>query len=243
MKTSKVFLSAIALSFIFLVSCQREIEVEIQRISFENVMLNSNGYQNYFPDGLILSDVDFSNYFENSSYTFWSGFSVSNNTDKTTEGMDNQYSVYGNGGVGGSEKFAIVYDGWYDGATFEKPFCKFPAGQEFKFKGLWINNATYVVLDVKNGSAFTKKFTDGDWFKIIITGYNSAGNKTAAVEFYLADFRNGKNFICSDWTFVNLSVLGKVNKLGFAFDSSDKGAYGVNTPQYACIDDVIYYVE
>ncbi|MDR1698946.1 MAG: DUF4465 domain-containing protein [Prevotellaceae bacterium] len=219
-----------------------EIEVtkEVQRISFERVALNADGYQNIFPDGLILSDVDFYNHSDAFS---WSGFAVSENTDKTTAGYDNEFSVFADGGVNNSQKFAIAYDGYYDGASYAKTECKLPQGQQVKFKGLWINSATITALSIKNGDAFAKKFEAGDWFKIIIVGFDGNGNKTAEKEFYLADFRDGKTFICNEWTFVDLSALGKVNKLEFAFDSTDKGTFGVNTPKYACIDDIIYYVD
>ncbi|MDR2840046.1 MAG: DUF4465 domain-containing protein [Paludibacter sp.] len=241
-KINYVFIAI--LGAIVLTSCEKEVEVtkEIQRISFETVELNENGWQNTFPNGLILSDVDFYNYLD-PVYFSWSGFAVSNNTDKTTEGWGNQYSVYGNGGADASEKFGIVYDGWYEGAAYEHPFCKLPTGESYKFKGLWVNNATYAALSIKNGDGFAKKFIANDWFKIIITGYNVAGNKTGDVEFYLADFRNGKSFICSDWTFVDLTSLGKINKIGFTFDSTDKSVGVVNTPQYACIDNLVYFFE
>ena len=106
-----------------------------------------------------------------------------------------------------------------------------------------INNTTYSFLAIANGDDFARKFDAGDWFKIIITGFSTNGNQTGKVEFYLADFRNGKSYICQEWTEVNLKSLGKVNKLEFTFESTDSGEYGMNTPAYACIDDIIYYVE
>ncbi|GHT58198.1 hypothetical protein FACS18945_3860 [Bacteroidia bacterium] len=231
---------ALAGAMVFFSSCEKDEDRKEVKISFEDVALNENGYQNSFPDGLILSDVDFYNYSDEWS---WSGFAVSNNTDSVTAGYGNQYSVFGASGANGSQKFAVAYDGWYEGASYETTYCQLPAGQAHQFKGLWVNNATVTALDMRNGSGFSKKFAAGDWFKIVITGFAENGTKTADAEFYLADFRNGKNFICNQWTFVDLSKLGKVNKLGFAFDSSDTGDYGVNTPKYACIDDIVYYTE
>ena len=54
------------------------------------------------------------------------------------------------------------------------------------------------------------------------------------VPFYLA---KGKNII-ADWTYVDLSTLGKVDELHFALTGSRTGDYGLNTPAYFCIDDL-----
>lgn len=250
-KINVYFLAAMASLFVFS-SCEkeiiREIEVpvevpievpviidrEIQRISFESVQLNADGYQNNFPNGLILSDVDFYNYFDE-VWSSWEGFAVSNKTDRETAGYGNEFSVYGTGGANGSEKFGVVFAGFNETSN-----CKFLGNQEFKFESLMINNSTFAALEIKNGSAFCRKFENDDWFKIIITGIKANGTEAGKVEFYLADFRAGKMFICQEWTKVDLSGLGKVNKLEFTFESTDNGMWGMNTPAYACIDDIIF---
>jgi hypothetical protein len=61
----------------------------------------------------------------------------------------------------------------------------------------------------------------GDWFKLIITGFLNKA-QTAVVEYYLADFRDGKSFLSNKWNKVDVSALGKVDKVVFTFDSSDK---------------------
>jgi hypothetical protein len=76
-----------------------------------------------------------------------------------------------------------------------------------------------------------------DWFKVTITGYLN-NVQTSSVDYYLADFRNGKSFISRSWNKVDVSALGKVDKVTFAFSSSDNGAFGMNTPAYVCIDDI-----
>ena len=84
---------------------------------------------------------------------------------------------------------------------------------------------------------YGKKFTTGDWFKLIITGYKNEV-ETAKVEFYLADFRAGKSSIINKWTKVDLEKLNEVDKIKFTMESSDIGDYGMNTPAYACIDNI-----
>jgi hypothetical protein len=60
---------------------------------------------------------------------------------------------------------------------------------------------------------------------------------TGKVEFYLADFRNGKSLIVKDWTYVDLSSLKLVDRIKCTLTSSDNGDYGMNTPGYFCIDN------
>jgi len=66
-----------------------------------------------------------------------------------------------------------------------------------------------------------------------------------SIEFYLADYRfddNSKDYIVQNWTNLDLSSLGKVNKLAFRFSSTDNGSWGMNTPSYVCLDNLKYEV-
>ena len=38
----------------------------------------------------------------------------------------------------------------------------------------------------------------------------------------------------------DISSLGIVNKIIITFDSSDKDEYGILTPTYVCIDNLVY---
>ena len=70
--------------------------------------------------------------------------------------------------------------------------------------------------------------------------YKEDGTQTGTADIYLADFRDGKSYICAAWTKVDLSALGTFNKVAFTISSSDVGDYGMNTPAYFCIDDVTF---
>jgi hypothetical protein len=54
------------------------------------------------------------------------------------------------------------------------------------------------------------------------------------VDFYLA---KGKNVV-TDWTYVDLSQLGKVDAIFFTLSGSRTGDWGLNTPTYFCIDNL-----
>ena len=58
----------------------------------------------------------------------------------------------------------------------------------------------------------------------------------------LADFRfsdDGLDSILEEWVFLDLSGLGAVRELHFGFESSDVGVFGINTPTYFAIDDLV----
>ena len=42
----------------------------------------------------------------------------------------------------------------------------------------------------------------------------------------------------TDWTYVDLSSLGKVDQLAFRMTGSRTGDWGLNTPAYFCIDNI-----
>ena len=65
---------------------------------------------------------------------------------------------------------------------------------------------------------------------------------TGTVDFYLADYRfenNGDDYLIQDWTWVDLTGLGAATQLEFDLDSSDVGQFGMNTPAYFAIDDIV----
>lgn len=240
MKKSTLFLAS-AFTLLSLVSCDKSIEETTYVIDFEDVVLGDDGLQNgsdltgnllngsYYSE-IFSSSIGLLNIYTTSDWgDYWTGFSVSSKTDKTTAGYLNQYSTIAGKGAENSLKFALAYDT----ATILLPYID----SYQKAKSMMVTNSTYSYLDMKNGSDFSKKFESGDWFKIIIKGFFQ--NKlTNTVEFYLADFRNGKSILLNDWEKVDISSLGIVEKMTVSFDSSDKNSYGVRTPKYVCIDNI-----
>ena len=81
------------------------------------------------------------------------------------------------------------------------------------------------------------RFGKGDWLKLVVRGYLD-GRETGSVEYYLADFRDGKTYICDKWVEVDLSSMTDVLYLDFILTSSDTGEYGMNTPAYFCLDNL-----
>jgi len=243
MKSSKLFF-AVSLFGLVLTSCQQETEIKIPDtvtpttlVDFEGVKLNSKGYW----DGSDLTGafVSVNSTFKNSynaSWASWTGFVCSSNTDSTTAGFTNQYSVMNGSGALKSKQFAIAYDS----AAF---ICPANTYGNFSLKSLMITNSTYTYFALKNGSTFNHIFSstgdngNGDWFKVIIKGYK-ANVQTGSVDVYLADFRNGKKILLKTWQKVDVSALGQVDLVTFTFDSDDKSGGWLNIPAYACIDNI-----
>jgi len=101
---------------------------------------------------------------------------------------------------------------------------------------------------MRDGDAFSKKFggatgSDPDFFILTVRGVDEAGRISGEVEFPLADFRfddDGRDYIVTEWTWVDLSGLGTVAALEFNLDSSDSGLFGLNTPSYFALDDLMF---
>jgi hypothetical protein len=231
----------VAAAFVFS-SCQKNDEIHYQTITFETLAIPASSVWNG-NDGtgsFTADDLTFANLFD-SKWQVWSGFVYSQKNDVTTLGYENQFSVYDQ--KNGNNKFAL-YHPFYQGEAF----ATFPNGADNSILSIDLCNTTFAGLTMKNGDAFSKKFggtsgNDPDWFKITVNGYNRSNVKVGSVDIYLSDFRfadSSKDYILNKWTTFDLTSLGKVNKISFSFSSSDTGAYGINTPDYVCLDNIKY---
>ena len=210
-------------------SCKKE--QDTITVGFDSMNLGENGYIN--DQAVTIADIAFTNDY-NQEYFSFTGFAFSSLNDVETEGYANQYSVYNAKNNG--NQFAVAYDGGeYGPVAFE-----FTDGAARKIKSFEVCNNTYAALSTKNGDAYAKKFEDGDYFAANIIGYDKDGNETGKVTYYLVDYRNGKSVILDSWKKVDLTSLGKVTKIQISLESTDNGEWGMNTPAYICIDNIIY---
>lgn len=230
MKKNNLIFAVLTFALVF-VSCVPETNLQTTVIDFENVTLNSDSIWNGsdLTGSLVLGDVAFKNHY-NAQWGSWSGFAASSKTDTKTIGYANQYSTIAGSGALNSKKFGLLY-----GSTSFT--SKANIDGNYTINSIMLTNSTYTYLDVKEGSDFSKKFVANDWYKVILNGYLNKAN-TGTVEYYLADFRDGKSFISNTWTKVDLKALGKVDSVAISFDSSDKAQFGMNTPAYVCIDNI-----
>lgn len=184
--------------------------------------------------GRWIEDVYFPSSFK--SWGFAGGFAFSSYIDTVTEGYTNQFSAYNGTGFAKSNAYSVS-----NGTTslsFKQPV---------EFRSLHVTNSTYAALSMKKGDTFAKKFggatgTDPDFFRLIMKGY-LGGSYVDSNVIYLADFRSqtsSEDFIAKDWLPFSFSSIHTLDSISFKLESSDVGQWGMNTPNYFCLDHISY---
>ena len=203
-------------------------------ITFEDLTLAPDSFWNGSDEsGVFTSGGAAFNNAYNATWSSWSGYGYSNRTDATLTGIAGGLNAIPGSGAQGSANYGVGYVGepaW--GGVI--PTITFPAAQ--LVSGFYVTNNNYAYYSMLNGDTYSKKFAAGDWFLLTITGKDSSGATVGTVSTYLAQGTD----ILSSWMWVDLSELGSfVKTLEFTLTSSDTGAYGMNTPAYFCIDNII----
>jgi len=208
---------------------------------FEDLAFTPESYWNGADGsgGFASGGAYFSNSY-NADWGSWDGFSYSNATDTTTQGAVAQYNAISGAGQGGSANYAIGYVGWASPPTVM-------LSSPDVVDGLYVTNCSYPYHAMQNGDLFSKKFggaagSDPDFFLLTITGKDTGGAVTGAVDFYLADCRSADDsadYVVDTWQYVDLTSLGVVERLEFTLSSSDVGDWGMNTPAYFAIDTLV----
>lgn len=161
--------------------------------------------------------------------TSWSQWAYSKDTDTEPNGSSNQYSAITGAGAEGSTGYGV---GYFSGETLSLDFSSVV---DFTGLGMQIANTVYAYDSMLNGDFFASAFTTGDYFRVVVDGYNGGGS-TGSVVHYLADFRSADSddhYISAVWNYLDLSVLGTVDELQFTLESTD-----FNTPEYFAIDNL-----
>lgn len=215
-----------------------------QTITFEDLTLapetgwnGSDGSGSFTSNGQV-----FINGYDTSLGYWANGWGYSNKTDVTTAGYTNDMSCYAGSGYM-SENFAIGR---------QASFIDF--GSEKVVTSVQLTNMTYAALSMLNGDLFAKQFgtpndangqpdgTNGeDFFRINLIGRDADSIVTDTIVFYLADYRgaDSMDYIITSWQGVDLSALGEIQYLSFELESSDVGDFGINTPLYFAMDQLI----
>ncbi|MEJ6588963.1 MAG: DUF4465 domain-containing protein [Crocinitomicaceae bacterium] len=234
--------------YIFLTALFMGAQLQAQpTIDFESSLTDPETYDNG-ADGN--GDFDFSpitlnNYYD-ADFNYFSGFAISNVTDNTTPGYLNQYSAYSGSGSNGSNTYAI--------GTSNPEIHS--SSEQARIVSFDVSNTTYAGLSMLNGDSFAKQFgspnnaagepdgTEGDdFFRVWVICENLFGEDKDSIEFYLADFRfedNTEDYILNTWETIDLASLISfdVSHVYMRFESSDIGAFGMNTPGYVAIDNI-----
>ncbi|WP_455592945.1 DUF4465 domain-containing protein [Bacteroides sp.] len=238
-KISLLFLLAVTFAFAgcsdddkndYVVSFENKLtEAESEFTTTDGTPVGEYGYyQSRFTDRYAV--LSFSHYY--SGYGFGGGFTYTNKTDVTSSGYKNISAITGKG------KYGKVYLT----ASIGNPATITNMNTEqYAFKGTWVTNTTYAYLAIKDGNdgfGSVRKFKDGDWFKLTAVGYGIDNQKIGSVDFYLADFRDGKTKIVNDWEWLDLGTLSTASYITFEMSSTDNNSFGMVTPSYFCLDGI-----
>ncbi len=234
--------TAIFASFFMAASAQQTlVDFESLPLTSAETFYNGSDEAGFFET----QGVRFENNFS-TQYNSWNGFAYSNTTDITTAGFGNQYSSFAGSGANSSSIYAVFNPGGHISFNGIKVFVD----------SLKITNATYAALSMRDGDMFAKQFgsvngadgqpdgTEGkDFLKVWIYGLDENNVKRDSIDFFLADFTSVSatdHYILNTWKNVALGSLGEVYGLAFAMESTDNGAWGMNTPAYFTLDDLAY---
>ncbi len=188
-------------------------------------------------------------YFPNTYDTIWdfwsSGWAYSNRVDSSTIPVDfsnylqYMYNAKTGKGYNNSPNYLIGQQHatiHLQGSSKGKPVI-----------GLFITNTTYAYNVIKFGNSFSKPFggpsgNDPDFFRLSIHAWLNGVKSNDSAVVFLADYRQNNNaldYIIKDWVYVPLEVLGGADSIQFNLFSTDTGAFGMNTPAFFAVDQVV----
>lgn len=146
------------------------------------------------------------------------GFAISNYVDNDPEaGYMKQLSVPVSNG---SKNFAVAWD---NGSALA-----FADGKAHLIKSMDVCLTTYTLNNIK------KNLGEGYEFKAVAKAID-ANDQEQTFELVLAL----DNDVIDEWTTLDLAEFGPIKSVTFTFDGSDKGNYGLATPKYFAIDNIV----
>jgi hypothetical protein len=199
--------------------------------------------------------------------SYWDGFTYCTSGDTNDYGemgssdgwVANQWGCMAGGGIKTNESgnvlvdsnskvlteqrkpYMVAYWGYWEEEKNGRAPClqiQFTDKKQYKPVGIYIANHPWPWYGNIHGDGFARPFVEGDYFKLLIHGLNEAGEDIGtAVEYTLAEFKDGELHQSPDWEWVNLSALGTVSGIYFTMETTDADPiYGANTAVYFCMD-------
>jgi len=250
MKTNKFFaLAAIVCGFaLSFTSCGKEDNPvpakQTVTISFEGQALNADGYWCGDETGTPFDNWGSAAY--NCLYTeagvkfpvnytpawaSWSGFAISNHTETSYVNMTpDQFNCIA-GGAKSGKNFCVIY----------------PYGESIEFgaavtlKGFWYTNDAWTVDAILNGDGIIPgKFEANDFLKCVVYPTPADENLMSGARLEI-DLAKDGDYV-KEWKYCDLSdvdAFKNIKSVSFSFEGSKATDYGLTTPTYICIDDMV----
>ncbi|MEI6522018.1 MAG: DUF4465 domain-containing protein [Bacteroidota bacterium] len=198
--------------------------------SFWNASTGGNGFEN--------GGLHFTTKYDTSFGGYWAaGFAYSSMRDTINGTYTNLYSA--KPGRGSNSNTYIVSQN----NTILKPQY---SGDKINLISLDITTTTYAANSMKNGDLFATAFGGDsgnvpDFFTLTFRPYVNGELTNDTAEFYLADYRfsdNSQDYIVNNWR--NFSPnISNADSILLTLRSSDNGAFGMNTPAFFCLDNIV----
>ncbi len=239
MKNLKIFAIALV-GMAVLASCDNKNKETVSVATFENISLGADSINSYSTPnvyGWVSGDFGFTTGYSNTYGDYYYNFVVTSQKSNAFSNYTDQYHS-APGGAAAGNNYVVAYqetEGYEStGSSLDITYAKALA----VIPGTYVTNTAYTASVIQNGNAYARAFStdNNDYLKLTFTGY-LAGVKMGSVDFYLADFRDGKSIIIKQWTYVDLTDLLIVDKISCKLESTDKGEFGINTPTYFCLDN------
>ena len=177
---------------------------------------------------------------------YWDGFTVCKSGDTSANWVNSAAGggvktvdgeVVANNGIAEADAEAPYLVCYWASFMDGTAMTMFNDGKQYDVKGMYVTNNATPYSECFNGGGVARALNqDGDYFKLIATGYDAEGQETGTAEFVLASCTDGEQQVVNQWTWWDLSSLGTVDHIVFTMASTDVGDYGINTSTYFCMD-------
>lgn len=178
-------------------------------------------------------DYTFATYTDDWGTKYYYDFVVTNSTSSTFVSTADQYNSSCGGAKSGAN-YAVWYDNYNGTAPVMMP-------NEMQISGFYVSNTAWVEDAILNGDGLSTVpggFADGDYLKLVITGYDIEEEEVGSVTYTLAECTGKTIKYVKDWRWVDLTGLGdKVISIKFSMTGTKKNDWGLTTPTYFCMDD------
>ena len=187
----------------------------------------------YTEQGASLGSYYYQSVYGDYVYDVWNGFALSSNISLDDLGMDysNQFGVY----AASASIFAVGYAPVSAStAQYAVPTIEF--AEPVMVASVDVANANKTYFYCQN----TPMVGEDDaaepiWVNLVVTG-SLNGSEVGTLTVELAKDGN----VVADWTTVDFSTLGQVDKLQFVVESNDVDpTWGLNVPSYFCLDNIV----
>lgn len=208
---------------------------QAQLLDFENIQIPADSFINgsegtttfNYPSALFPVVWNSAGYWQ-------AGWAASNRIDTTLEGYEHLFNARPGKGANETANYLI---GQQKSTIYTN---------KVRLTSFQVSNTNYAYYSMLKGDQFAKKFggatgNDPDFFKLKVENWNG-GLVTDTLEFFLADFRSSNNqedYIISQWVRVEAADWSIADSIVFRLSSSDNGQFGMNTPSFFAIDEIV----